>query len=360
MKRLAIVMMAVLIASSGMAQQVKVKVKPKPKVDVKVNPDVRVDVNPDVRVDVDPDLNIDVNTDIRVNPDVIVNAIQHVDLDKHLSEALDGAFSSLGDHGDHSADYQTNEQEIEIPLSNPGERGKLDIESHNGRIKITAYEGNTVKVKMVKYGKKVDKEKTKDGMRLVSTGGFNVQAQEYRNVVKVENEGWGNRMDFEVQVPKNFDIKAESYNNGHIFIEGVEGELNVESYNGPITLVDINGSASASTYNGAVKVSFTGVTADTNMAFSTYNGDVDLTLPGNAKITTKMKTNRDIYTDFEDFDLSQEVPSTNDRGRNGGDRGRSGGYRIKFENWVRGKVNGGGPEVMMKTTNGNIYIRKNN
>lgn len=352
MKRLAIVMVAVLVASMGMAQQVRVKVDPKPKVDVKVNPDVRVNVNPDVRVEVDPDVNIDVNTDIQVDPDIVINALREIDLDKHLSAALDGAFSGWGDD-DHRSNYQTNEQEIEIPLSSPGERGKLDIESHNGRVKITAYDGKTVKIKMIKYGKKVNRSESKEGMRLVSSGGFSVEAQEYRNVVKVENEGWGNRMDFEVQVPKNFDIKAESYNNGHIFIEGVEGELNVESYNGPITLVDINGSASASTYNGAVKVSFTGVTANTNMAFSTYNGDVDLTIPGSTKITAKMKTNRDIYTDFEDFNLSEPTPTTNDRGRRGS-------YKVKFENWVRGQVNGGGPEVMMKTTNGNIYIRKNN
>lgn len=351
MKRLAIVMVVMLIASIGMARQVRVKVDPRVK--VKVNPDVRVKVNPDVKVDVDPNVRVSVNTNLDIDPDVRVNVMQDINLDQHLSAALDGAFSSWGDDDDDNERYQTNDQEIEIPLSNPGERGKLNIESHNGRVKISAYDGKTVKVKMIKYGKKVSKSESKDGMRLISSGGFNVEAQEYRNVVKVENEGWGNRVDFEVLVPKNFDIKAESYNNGHIFIEGVEGELNVESYNGPITLVDINGSASASTYNGAVKVSFTGVTADTNMAFTTYNGDVDLTLPGGAKITAKMKTNKDIYTDFENFSLSEGKATTNGRGR-------SGGYQIKFENWVEGQVNGGGPEVMMKTTNGNIYIRKNN
>lgn len=321
MKRLAIVMIAVLITSTGFAQHVQVRVNP----DIKIDPNV--DVNVDLDIDVDPDI------------------------DLNMSTAISHAFGSW--HGDDRTDYQTNEQEIEIPLSKPGERGKLDIESHNGRVTIRAYEGKTVKVKMIKYGKKVEKEKSRDGMRLISSGGFNVEAQEYRNVVKVENDGWGNRVDFEVQVPANFDIKAESYNNGHILIEGVEGELNVESYNGPITLVDISGSASASTYNGAVKVSFTAVTPDTNMAFSTYNGDVDLTLPGNAKITTKMKTNRDIYTDFENFALNEAKPVS-------GKNERSGSYKVKFENWVEGKVNGGGPEVMMKTTNGNIYIRKNN
>ncbi len=33
-------------------------------------------------------------------------------------------------------------------------------------------------------------------------------------------------------------------------------------------------------------------------------------------------------------------------------------YRINIEEWVYGKIGGGGPEMMMKTMNGNIYIRK--
>lgn len=305
--------------------------------------------NVQVQVQTDPN--------VWVNPNVNVKIMDKLEakMEKTLSKSLDKVFKNWeGSTYDQSNyEYQTNEQEIEIPLTSPGERGKLDIESKNGRLTITAYEGKTVKIKMIKYGKKVSKNESKDGMRLISSGSFNVEAQEYRNTVKVENEGWGGgRIDFEVQVPANFDIKAESYNNGHILIEGIDGELNVESYNGPITLKDIKGSASASTYNGAVKVSFISVTADTNMAFSTYNGDVDLTIPGNAKITAKMKTNKDIYTDFDNFDLDESPSATNDRGRRGN-------YRVKFENWVRGNVNGGGPEVMMKTTNGNIYIRKN-
>ena len=245
-----------------------------------------------------------------------------------------------------------DDHELEIPLSRPGDRGVLNVESHNGRVTIKAYNGPTVKVKMTKYSKKV-KNSEKDGMRLVSSGGFNVSAEEKDNYVKVENDGWNNRVDFVIEVPKNFDIKAETYNNGHIVIEGVSGEVNAESYNGPITLASIAGSASASTYNGAVKVSFTSVTADAPMGFSTYNGAIDLTLPNNAKASAKMKTNKDIYTDFDNFDLREFSPNT--------EQGKEGkGYRVKYENWVLGKINGGGPEIMMKTTNGNIYIRKGN
>jgi hypothetical protein len=247
--------------------------------------------------------------------------------------------------------YQEDAQEVEIPLSKPGQRGRLNVESHNGQVKISAYEGVTVKVKMIKYSKKVERSSDKEGMRLLSSGGFSVKAEEYNNTVTLENEGWGNRVDFEIQVPAGFDISAETYNNGNIDITGIKGELNVESYNGPITLNDISGSASASTYNGQVLATFTTVTPNAPMIFSTYNGNIDLSVPAGTKFTAKMKTNREIYTDFEQFSLKNNMPKT--------EKSKEGkGYSLKYENWVEGALNGGGAEVMMETRNGNIYIRK--
>ncbi len=242
-------------------------------------------------------------------------------------------------------------QEFEIPLSKPGERGFLDLATRNGRLTVSAYDGPTVKVKVIKYGKKVEQNKSQNGLRLISNGGFSFDASENNNRVKIDSDGWNTRVDFVVKVPRNFDLKLDTYNNGHIEVEGIDGELDLESYNGPITLLNISGSASASTYNGAIKATFSSVTADVPMNFDTYNGDVDISVPAGTKFNTKMKTNRDIFTDFESFSLSEEQPSRSQNGERG--------FNIKFDNWVQGRLNGGGAEVTMKTRNGNIYIRKN-
>lgn len=333
------ILMGVFAASWALGQRVEVKT------DQKVETNRRVDVKTDIKTDIKTDL----KRDIRV-------ALESVDMQHVFEEVMTEVQMALGDDDDDDDDhgrsrYQEETQEMEIPLSRPGERGVLSVEAHNGRITIKGYDGPTVKVKLIKYGKKVSNNSSNGGMRRIGGGSFDVEAQEYDNVVKIESESWGNRVDFEIQVPKNFDIKAESYNNGHIWIEDVEGLMEVESYNGPITLKEVNGAASASTYNGAIKVEFANLRPDTPMAFSTYNGDVDLTLPTGSKITAKMKTNRDIFTDFNEFTLSENKPTRSEN--------RRGRYSIKFEDWTTGAVNGGGPEVMMKTTNGNIYIRKN-
>lgn len=327
MKTFLIGLMVTAVSLSALAQQVD------PKVQVKVDPKVKVKVDPDF--DIDEDVIVDVQ-------EIAHKAIANLDVD------VDIKFK----HGskDKAYKYQETSQEVEIPLSKPGERGTLNVDSRNGRVKITGYDGPTVKVKMVKYEKKVSESKSGQGMRLVSSGGFNFEATEYNNVVKLENEGWNDRVDFEIQVPKNFNIKAETYNNGNIEISDVNGEVNIESYNGPITLNNISGSASASTYNGAIVAVFTKVTADAPMAFSTYNGNVDISVPDGTKFTAKMKTSREIYTDFDSFTIKETKPVTN--------KGNGGRFNVKYENWVEGDLNGGGAEVMMKTTNGNIYIRK--
>jgi hypothetical protein len=329
MKRLGIFIIAILLASPVFGRQVKVK--------------ERVDINPDIKVDVKTLIDHNMKVNINISPDI------DLDFDFDNDEDFD-----MDDNGNwDSSGYQQDEQEIEIPLSSPGERGVLKVESHNGSVTINGYGGQTVKVKMIKYSKKVDKNKTKDGMKLVSSGGFNVEAQEYNNRVNVENEGWNNRVDFVIQVPKNFDIKAETYNNGKLVVTDIDGEVDVENYNGPIELDGISGVASASTYNGAIIVAFTSVTPDKPMSFSTYNGKIDLTLPASAKITAKMKTAREIYTDFENFSMEQTSP-TKETGKNGR------GYSIKYENWIQGALNGGGADVSMQTRNGDIYIRKGN
>lgn len=328
MKRVTI--MALLGCLSWMAYAQKVDVEKSFKAKTKVKPKIQFIADNDFKFEMDQDF--DFNFDFDFEPS----------FEFEFSNDFSGSTNNL---------IQEDSQEVEIPLSKPGQRGVLNVESHNGQVKIAAYEGATVKVKMIKYGKKVDRSSDKQGMRLLSSGGFSVKAEEYNNTVSIENEGWGNRVDFEIQVPEGFDISAETYNNGEIEITGVKGELNVESYNGPITLNDISGSASASTYNGRVLASFASVTPNAPMVFTTYNGNIDLTVPAGTKLSARMKTNREIYTDFEQFSLKNTSPKTekNIEGK---------GYTLKYENWVEGSLNGGGPEVMMETRNGDIYIRR--
>jgi DUF4097 and DUF4098 domain-containing protein YvlB len=107
----------------------------------------------------------------------------------------------------------------------------------------------------------------------------------------------------------------------------------------------------ANTVNGKVEVTFKTIDPKAPMAFSTLNGNVDVTFPASLKANVKLKSDRgDIYTDF-DVVTEQHKPNVS---RSGG----SGMISLKIEDWVYGKIDGGGPEIMMKNMNGNIYIQK--
>jgi DUF4097 and DUF4098 domain-containing protein YvlB len=107
----------------------------------------------------------------------------------------------------------------------------------------------------------------------------------------------------------------------------------------------------ANTVNGNVIVTFRSIDPKAAMAYSTLNGNVDVTFPASLKASVKLKSDRgDVYTDFDVVtdQRKPEVTRSDSKGM----------YSLKIEDWVYGKINGGGPQLMMKTTFGNLYIRK--
>jgi len=87
------------------------------------------------------------------------------------------------------------------------------------------------------------------------------------------------------------------------------------------------------------------------MSFSTWNGDVDLTLPANTRARLRLNSGRgDIFTDFDVKLEPQAAKVSREEGQ--------GSYRVRVEQEVIGTINGGKAEFRMKTYNGDIYVRK--
>ncbi|MEP2667642.1 MAG: DUF4097 family beta strand repeat-containing protein [Cyclobacteriaceae bacterium] len=246
------------------------------------------------------------------------------------------------------------EGEFSIPLSDPGKRGKLIAQLNTGSITVKGTQRKDVLVKymLVEGHKHKDKgNESKDGLKRISSGTMDLDASENSNMVKVGSDSWSNTMNLIIEVPSGFDLKVKAYNDGNILITDVQGEVEITNYNGEIAAKNISGSAVASTYNGDITITFDKLTEGTPMSYSTYNGDIDLTLPSSFKGTLKMKTERgEIFTGF-DVNLTKTGPIQKKETK-------SGTYRVTIDDWVRGDVNGGGPEFTMKNYNGDILIRK--
>lgn len=249
--------------------------------------------------------------------------------------------------------YAQSSGSFPVPLSDPAKRGKLKAHLNYGSITVkgTARKDVLVKYTSVSEGEDRGKNTEKDGLKRISGGTMDLEVSENVNYVKVESGSWNNKMDLEIEVPSGFDVKVSSYNDGDILISDVEGEVEITTYNGEIAAENISGSVIATTYNGEIKVAFDKVKEGVPMSYSTYNGDIDITFPASFKGTFKMKTEQgEILSGFDMKIIESGPVQKRDT--------KSGTYKVVIDEWVKGEVNGGGPEISMRNYNGDVIIRK--
>ena len=177
-----------------------------------------------------------------------------------------------------------------------------------------------------------------------------MEVEEEDNVMEVRTSAFRQAVDVVIQAPFNTNLELSSMNNGMITVENITGEVEVSNMNGPIKLTGISGTVVADSMNGWVNVALKSVTPDKPMSFSTMNGDIDVTLPANTKAKVKMKSDwGEVFSDFDiQLDTVPQKIEEKDEGR----------YRVSFEKYIMGTINGGGPEYTFKTFHGDIIIRK--
>lgn len=245
-------------------------------------------------------------------------------------------------------------EQLSIPLSDPGKPGTLKVHLIRGSIRVTGYNGNQVVIDATtKHPDKPEKPRENvEGMKRISkNGAMDISATEENNVVNVSSKLFNSHMELNIKVPMKFSLNVGTINEGDVLVENVDGVLEITNVNGDIRLTNVSGSAVANTVNGLLKVNFKTVDTKSPMAFSTLNGNVDVTLPPTAKFDVKLKSDQgEIYSDF-DVDVDKGLPQATKTAKDGM-------YKVSIEDWVKGKVNGGGSEIMMKNMNGNIFLRK--
>jgi hypothetical protein len=250
------------------------------------------------------------------------------------------------------AQTESNEQLV-VPLSIPGKAYELKVHLVSGSIKIVSHSGKDIIIDVKTNDDDDDrKEKTVNGMKRISTtGSYEVSAKENDNKVTVNTSNPGKTVNLTLKIPQDVKLKVGTVNNGIIEVENVKGELEVNNVNGAIKLTNISGSVVANTVNGDVTSTFITIDPKAPMAFTTLNGNINVTLPADTKANLKLKSDRgEIFSDF-DIDIDKTQSKTNKTNE-------PGMYKIKMEDWVYGKINGGGPEMVMKNMQGNIYVKK--
>ena len=217
----------------------------------------------------------------------------------------------------------------------------------NGSITVSSWDQPRVRVvayKEVEGGREVAREAMKqlridlvprDGGLLVKTH----HPKEAHGIASFFDWMTGNDVNasvrYELTVPKTMNLDIEN-TNGAIRLSDVSGKLELGTTNGRIEAKGCAGIIDAATTNGRIEAELVRVTPGQKINLTTTNGKIVLAVPADlAAELDAGTTNGAIRTDLP------VVSSMLD------------------DNRLRGKINGGGALVRLRTTNGGIEIRKN-
>jgi hypothetical protein len=252
-------------------------------------------------------------------------------------------------------------QQITMPFRDPSMPRKLIVEGGTGSVTVRGYDGQDA---IIEYtGREIPGVRSNrgrndppDGMHRIG-GSRGLDITEENNTVRVNSQGifGGTARDMVIQVPAQTSVNVKTVFGGSMNIENISGDIEAENLNGQVNISNASGSVVAHSMNGRITVSLNRVPPDKSMSFSTFNGDVDVTMPADTKARFKMRTdNGDIFTDF-DVKMEANAPPVveEEKDRKGKTR-----RRVRVDGTQTGTINGGGPEMQFTTFNGRILIHK--
>lgn len=267
-----------------------------------------------------------------------------------LSALAAAAFGGVSNQA--IAQTQASGDRIPITLSDPSRPAHVKVSMVNGGITVKAYDGKEVVVEAHVRNRENARNEGGPKRLAISTTGLSVE--EENNEVNINTESYMHPIDVTVSVPVHTSLKLRAVNDGDIVVTGVDGDLDIDDVNGSVTLNNVSGSAVAHALNGHLHATFTRVDPQKAMAFSSLNGDIDVTFPADLKATVSIRSDQgDVFSDFDvQLKAATAQPVVEDN------RGHGGKYRVKIDKTVHGTINGGGPEIQFRNFQGQIYIRK--
>jgi len=240
-------------------------------------------------------------------------------------------------------------EQLVINLSSSSNRRVFTFENPKGSVKVIGYNGDVIVVNATLRLPESEKSGGSE-MRRIEQNLLDISAEADGSNVTLYSRVVGKTVDFDIKIPRDFSLKLKSLDNGNVQIININGEIEVENANGDISLENIAGSSVLSTVYGKISAVFREVKPDSPMMFTSFEGDISLSLPVSVNAILKMKTGTgEIRTDFDFIPVKRQPVVKNVENTK----------VYSLEDWVVGRINTGGPEYIIRSYNGNIIINKN-
>ncbi|MEQ1909951.1 MAG: DUF4097 family beta strand repeat-containing protein [Vicinamibacterales bacterium] len=297
--------------------------------------------------------------------------------------------------GAQPAPPRSNNNQVTVPFTDAARPGTVKVNVLSGSISVKTGTGRDVVVTTSASSRDRDDDRDRSRGRRGSGNGANdnttglrrltqpagVNIEQENNVVSISAPVMVGPMEISIEVPAATSLVLHAVNGGEVSVDGVNGSIEVNNVNGSIRLTNVGGPVIAHATNGEVVATLRQMPAGKPMSFTSFNGDVDVTLPASAKANLKMRSDRgDVYTDFDLQTMAAPPqsasdargagqpspnpnpnprPSPNNRRRDDRDdpkdRAR---YRLDMDRSIYGTVNGGGADFELRTFNGDVFLRK--
>lgn len=164
-----------------------------------------------------------------------------------------------------------------------------------------------------------------------------------------EDPGYRVAYDFDILVPVGIELDLRTVNDGDIDVEDVGGPVTIRNVNGSIDVRGASGAAQVRTVNGPITIAFD-QPASADSSVETINGDVIVSFPPPLDADFFLETmHGELWSAFE----VSGIPTTAKLVRD--DDGRH-LYRARRDTAVR--AGNGGPQIHLKTLNGDVEIRR--
>jgi hypothetical protein len=225
----------------------------------------------------------------------------------------------------------------EMAFPDGGRPGVLRAEVAGGRLVVRAAEGRTVRVH--------------------DAAGVRLQAERGDNVVVLtvaEPRGAGaSPSDIVVEVPADTAVRLTATGQASLAVERVRGETRVTAETGSIALEGVTGRVVAETRGGAITARLDRPPSEP-LSFTTLTGPITVRLPAETRADVRLDRVEGGFTSdfYMDMLPPEERQIVDDR------RPEGGRFHIKIEKTLRGRIDGGGPEIAIRTVSGDIRIEQ--
>lgn len=226
--------------------------------------------------------------------------------------------------------------------------GRMEINLSGATIE--GYNGNEII-----FSNNLKKEETDErakGLKAINVSGLQdntglgINVTEKGNVVEVNQVSKKNNGQIKIMVPKGLIVSFKHdkvINNSTVHFKNIENELEVSVQYNSVELENATGPMTIKTVYGGVDAKF-GQSIKGPVSILSVYGHVDVAIPVTTKANITMKTSYGEILASSDFKL--EFDKTEDM--------------VSYNNdLVKGKINGGGIDLILKANYGKIYLRKN-